>query len=63
MSQETVFTIIRAALKFGGGFLIAKGVTDDAHVTEVTGAVVSIIGFVCGIIAAKKAASDAAKAS
>jgi hypothetical protein len=60
MSQETVFTIVRTVLKVGGGFIIAKGFADEAMVTELTGAIVSIIGVVWGIIAAKKAA-DAAK--
>lgn len=61
MSKETIATIVRTVLKIGGGFLVAKGLADEAQIAEATGAVVSLIGIVWGILAAKKAASDAEK--
>ncbi len=57
MSKETVQTIVRSVLKVGGGFLVANGVADDAAIAEATGAIVTLIGFVWGIIAARKAAA------
>lgn len=59
MSKETIQTIIRSVLKIGGGFLVAKGLADDAAIAELSGAVVTIVGFVWGILAAKKAAKAA----
>lgn len=56
MNSETIQTILRSVLKVGGGFLVAKGLATDSGVTDAIGAVVTIVGFVWGIIAARKAA-------
>lgn len=53
--NETVSSIIRAVLKVGGGFLVAKGLATDTAIAEVSGALVAIVGFVWGLIAASKA--------
>ena len=29
--NDTVQTLIRSVLKFGGGYMVAKGITDDSH--------------------------------
>jgi len=63
VSKETVFTIVRTVLKVGGGFIVAKGLADDAAVTELTGALVSVIGVVWGVIDARKAAKAKAVAA
>lgn len=59
MSKETIQTIIRSVLKIGGGFLVAKGLADDAMIAEGIGAVVTLVGIAWGILAAKKAAKAA----
>lgn len=63
--NETTSTIIRSILKVGGGFLVAKGLASESVTADLIGALVTIIGFVWGIFAAKKAAStsDAAPAA
>lgn len=60
MNQETIGTLIRALLKFGGGILISKGVLDDATFAEISGALMTLFGVVWGILAARQA--NAAKA-
>lgn len=44
--METVLGLIRHALTFGGGFLVAKGYLDEASVGELVGAVTTVIGIV-----------------
>jgi len=56
--KESIGTIIRTLLKVGGGWFIAKGFADEAQVEAITGAVVTIVGIVWGIVAAKRAAID-----
>lgn len=55
--NETTASIIRAVLKVGGGFLVARGLATETVMVDVAGAVVTLIGFVWGIVAAKKAAA------
>jgi hypothetical protein len=43
--NEKVYSIIRHALTFAGGALIAKGVIDEAGLEEVVGSLMTIIGF------------------
>lgn len=57
MNQETIGTLIRALLKFGGGILISKGVLDDATFAEVSGALMTLFGVVWGIVAARQASA------
>lgn len=57
MNQETIGTLIRALLKFGGGILISKGVLDDATFAEISGALMTLFGVVWGIIAARQASA------
>lgn len=59
MKIETVSTLIRTGLKFGGGFLVSKGLIDDAGLTEAIGAIVTLVGVVWGILAARKSAANA----
>lgn len=56
--SETVQSIIRAVLKIGGGVLVTKGVMTESALTDVTGAVITLVGVVWGIVAARKAAAN-----
>ena len=58
MNTETVSTIVRAFLKWGGGYLIAKGITSDAQWAELSGSLATVIGIVWGIVAARIAAKN-----
>lgn len=58
--NETTSTIIRSILKVGGGFLVAKGLASESVAADLIGAIITIIGFVWGIVASKKAAASAA---
>ena len=42
--MEMWLGLIRHLLTFGGGFLITKGVADEATVTGMVGALVTVIG-------------------
>ena len=56
MNMETVLGIIRHALTFGGGFLVAKNwLSGDELVTGV-GAAVALIGLAWSIIQKRRAA-------
>lgn len=57
--NETIATIIRSVLKVGGAVLVTKGLTDQAGMEAATGSIVTLVGFVWGIIASRKAAADA----
>ena len=52
--NDTIATIIRSVLKVGGGILVTKGLTDSSTVETVVAAIITIVGFVWGIINAKK---------
>jgi len=55
MNKATLATTVRAVLKIGGGWLVAKGLADDGQVEELAGAIAALIGIVWGIWEAKKA--------
>lgn len=46
MNKEQILGIVRHVLTFVGGFLITKGIVDETFVTEVVGALATIIGSV-----------------
>lgn len=46
MKMEQILSLLRTALKFGGGFLVAKGYIGDAALTAGIGAVVTLVGVV-----------------
>lgn len=49
--METTLGLIRHLLTFGGGFLVAKGYLDEASVSELVGALTTVIGVVWSGIA------------
>lgn len=57
--NETIGTIIRAILKVGGGYLVAKGYTDDQTVEVIIGGLLALAGVIAGIIRARKSAPTA----
>jgi len=52
--NDTIATIIRTVLKVGGAVLVTKGISTDAGVDTAIGAVIVLVGFVWGIINARK---------
>ena len=57
--KDTILSLIRHGLTFGGGFLAAKGLVSDDTLTALIPAVVTAIGALWGAVdeylAAKKA--------
>jgi hypothetical protein len=54
LTKEQIEGIIRHSLTTVGGVLIAKGLIDDAILTEVIGAAITISGIVWSIIDKRK---------
>lgn len=50
MNQSVVMGIIRHALTFVGGFLIAKGMIDEASASEISGLVMTAVGTIWAIV-------------
>lgn len=55
MNKDQIIGIVRHVLTFGGGFLVAKGVTDAASLNEIIGGLITVIGGIWSILAKKKA--------
>ena len=53
MKKEQVLGIVRHSLTFLGGILIMKGVVDEATFTEISGAIITLVGGVWSIIIKK----------
>lgn len=57
--KDTILSLLRHALTFGGGFLLAKGLLSDATLNAVIPAIVTAVGACWGAVdeylAAKKA--------
>jgi hypothetical protein len=50
LSKEQVLGIVRHALTFIGGIVIARGLVDETLVTEVIGSVLTLTGAIWSII-------------
>ncbi len=50
MKKEQILGLIRHSLTFIGGILIMKGVVDEASFTEISGALISLIGGIWSVI-------------
>lgn len=55
MNREALSTLVRAVLKFGGGFIVAKGTIDAEGLELAIGAIVTLVGVVWGAFDAKQA--------
>jgi len=53
MSQEQIFGVIRHVFTAVGGIVIAQGYISDSAYTELSGAVLTLIGVVWSIVAKK----------
>lgn len=53
--KEQILGIIRHVFTFVGGLLVAKGLVDESNITELSGAILSVIGAVWSIISKKTA--------
>jgi len=54
MKKARILGLLRHALTFGGGYLVASGKLDESTVTEITAALVTIIGAVWSVFAPEK---------
>jgi hypothetical protein len=50
MKKEKIEGVIRHALTTIGGVLIAKGLIEDAIVTEAIGAIITLVGITWSVI-------------
>lgn len=48
--KQTILSLIRHALTFGGALLVAKGHLSDSTVTELAGVVPTAIGAIWGAV-------------
>lgn len=53
MKKEIVFGIIRHTLTFFGGILVLKGVLDEAALSELSGAIITIVGGIWSVLEKK----------
>ena len=53
MKKEIIFGIIRHTLTFVGGVLVLKGIVDEATFTEISGALLTLIGGIWSVIEKK----------
>jgi hypothetical protein len=54
-TREQVLGIVRHTLTFVGGIFIAKGVVDEAMVSEISGGVLTLVGAIWSVVAKNKA--------
>jgi hypothetical protein len=51
LTKEQVLGIVRHVLTFAGGFVVAKGVADEATVATIIGSVCTLVGAIWSIVA------------
>lgn len=51
LTKEQVLGIVRHTLTFVGGIVVAKGLVDEATVTEIIGGVLTLTGAIWSIVA------------
>lgn len=54
LTKEQVLGIVRHAMTFVGGILIAKGLMDEGVVTEITGAILTLVGSIWSVVEKNK---------
>jgi hypothetical protein len=55
LTKEQLMGIIRHGLTFVGGILLTKGIADEATVTEISGAVLTLVGAIWSVVSKKTA--------
>ena len=53
MNKEQVLGVLRHSLTFLGGILVAKGLVDDAMVSELSGALITLVGGLWSVLVKK----------
>jgi hypothetical protein len=56
MNIEMVLGLVRHLLTFGGGYLVTKGIVDEATVGTAVGSIITLGGIVWSVIAKKATA-------
>jgi hypothetical protein len=56
LTKEQFLGIVRHSLTFIGGFLVMKGLVDDATLNEVIGGVITLAGTIWSVVEKNKAA-------
>lgn len=54
LTKEQVLGIVRHTMTFVGGILIAKGLIDEGVVTEITGAILTLVGSIWSVVEKNK---------
>jgi len=57
--NDSIKSVIRHGLSFGGGFLVAKGVVSADQVNELIGAAITVVGIIWSVIKNRQASSAA----
>ena len=55
LSKEQLLGIVRHGLTFVGGLLLMKGIVDEAMLSEISGAVITLTGAIWSVISKKQA--------
>lgn len=55
MNKQSMFSIVRHVLTFGGGYIAAKGYIDQSMANEAVGAIVTLITIGWSVMEKKKA--------
>jgi hypothetical protein len=55
LSKEQLLGIVRHGLTFVGGLLLMKGIVDEAILSEISGAVITLTGAIWSVINKKQA--------
>ena len=55
LTKEQLLGIVRHGLTFVGGLLVKKGIVDEAILSEISGAVITLTGAIWSIINKKQA--------
>jgi len=55
LSKEQLLGIVRHGLTFVGGLLLMKGLVDEAMLSEISGAVITLTGTIWSVINKKQA--------
>ena len=53
LNKEQVLGVLRHSLTFIGGLLMAKGLIDEAMFSELSGAIITIVGGVWSVLSKK----------
>jgi len=54
LTKEQVLGIVRHTMTFVGGIIMAKGLIDEEIVTEITGAVLTLVGSIWSVVGKNK---------